>query len=216
MKKCEICQKINKLKRRTCSYDCYMKLLSKAHAGQKPTNLKQLLELGKKSRFEKGHIGYKAMLGKKQTQEAKELMSKAKKKNPTKYWLGKKRPDVGAKIAKKLKGRKLPVERIIRLREITPNGSNHKWWKGGLTNKNTKIRNSSKYSFWRRSVFERDNYTCQICMKKGKKLQADHIKQFALYPKLRFSLDNGRTLCIDCHKNTDTYLKGRIKRNEPK
>jgi 5-methylcytosine-specific restriction endonuclease McrA len=56
-------------------------------------------------------------------------------------------------------------------------------------------------------IFERDNYICQLCFKRGGKLQADHIKPFAFFPKLRFILSNGRTLCINCHKTTDTYLK---------
>lgn len=80
-------------------------------------------------------------------------------------------------------------------------------WKGGVTSKNTLIRNSNKYKNWRESVFKRDNYTCQFCGKCGGKIQADHIAPFATYPELRFSLDNGRTLCIDCHKKTPNYLK---------
>lgn len=72
------------------------------------------------------------------------------------------------------------------------------------------IRMSTEYKNWRKSVFERDNYTCVLCLKKSKKddnliIQADHIKPFAFYPELRFDINNGRTLCLTCHKKTDTY-----------
>jgi hypothetical protein len=82
-------------------------------------------------------------------------------------------------------------------------------WKGGVTPTNQLIRHSTEYKQWRKSVFERDDYTCQICFKKEEvsgKLNADHIKPFANFPELRFDINNGRTLCIDCHKETDTYL----------
>ena len=41
----------------------------------------------------------------------------------------------------------------------------------------------------------------------GGKLNADHIKPFSLFPELRFDLNNGRTLCVECHKKTDTYCE---------
>lgn len=84
-------------------------------------------------------------------------------------------------------------------------GEKHWNWKGGLTNKNIQLRNTIEYKKWRNEIYKRDKYTCQICKVKGGKLNADHIKRFADYPELRFELSNGRTLCIDCHKKTDTY-----------
>lgn len=73
---------------------------------------------------------------------------------------------------------------------------------------NRRIRYSTKMNNWRVSVFERDNYTCQHCKVRGGTLNADHIKPFATYPELRFELSNGRTLCVDCHRKTDTW--GRV------
>jgi hypothetical protein len=91
-------------------------------------------------------------------------------------------------------------------------GKNHHNWKGGITPEIMRIRHSAEYKLWRKAVFERDNYTCIWCgarSEKGKTvtLNADHIKPFALYPELRFAIDNGRTLCKDCHKKTDTYCR---------
>lgn len=75
----------------------------------------------------------------------------------------------------------------------------HPNWKGGVTALNRRIRATKKYKEWRQKVFERDNFTCQKCGKHGGDLEADHIKEFATYPHLRFELSNGRTLCQDCH-----------------
>src|SRR3990167_2266206 len=86
-------------------------------------------------------------------------------------------------------------------------GERHRWWKGGITPINEAIRKSLEYKLWRKAVFERDNFTCIWCGKKDKTIQADHIKPFSLFPELRFAIDNGRTLCHDCHKTTDTYGK---------
>lgn len=73
-------------------------------------------------------------------------------------------------------------------------------WQGGLTKKNKSIRNGIKYKLWREKVFKRDNWTCQKCKIRGSKtLQAHHIKSFSKYPNLRFDIDNGITLCYNCH-----------------
>ena len=78
-------------------------------------------------------------------------------------------------------------------------------WKGGVSKENKLIRASTKYRLWREAVFKRDNYTCQICGERGVRIQADHIKPFALFPEERFSIENGRTLCIMCHTSTETF-----------
>lgn len=75
----------------------------------------------------------------------------------------------------------------------------------GLTPIHERIRKSLQYENWRKSVFERDLYTCQICGEVGGKLNADHIKRFSEYPELRLELSNGRTLCESCHRLTETY-----------
>jgi hypothetical protein len=79
-------------------------------------------------------------------------------------------------------------------------GSNHHFWKGGITPINVKIRTSVEAILWRKSVYERDKYTCQKCAKVGNKLRAHHINNFADFPELRFAIDNGITLCNNCHK----------------
>lgn len=65
--------------------------------------------------------------------------------------------------------------------------------------------------YWRKAVFERDNYTCQICGVRGAEIQADHIKPYSLYPELRTELANGRTLCVPCHRKTPTWGRNIIK-----
>ena len=84
-------------------------------------------------------------------------------------------------------------------------GSNHPMWRGGITGTRDTIENTKEYKLWRVAVFERDNYTCVWCGQRGGNLNADHIKPFALFPELRFAIDNGRTLCINCHRTTETY-----------
>ena len=80
-------------------------------------------------------------------------------------------------------------------------GSNCYMWKGGITPELTHIRESLGYKNWRKSVFERDDYTCQFCGRKDKGLNAHHIKRFVDYPTLRLDVDNGLTLCEECHIN---------------
>jgi hypothetical protein len=72
-------------------------------------------------------------------------------------------------------------------------------WKGGVTDESVKLRKSPAWKCWRDNVFTRDNFTCLLCGKNGKYLHPHHIKSFTLYTNDRFMLDNGMTVCKDCH-----------------
>ncbi len=102
----------------------------------------------------------------------------------------------------------------LRLRwSLAHRGAKSHLWKGGKTPIMRALRTSLEYKVWRKAVFERDNYTCQnpSCDVRGGKLNADHIKSFAFFPELRFAIENGRTLCVPCHRKTPTYGYGATK-----
>ena len=135
-------------------------------------------------------------LGYKHTEATKRKMSEANK-GLIPWIAGKKHTDLTKKkIGNALCNRKYPESK---------KGKNHHLWNGGLTSINQAIRNSLEYREWRRRVFVRDSFRCVMCGCKNKKIHADHIKPFAYYPEYRFDLNNGRTLCVDCHRKTDTY-----------
>ena len=114
-------------------------------------------------------------------------------------------PETIEKMRKSKLGTKQSIE-TRRKRSLSMIGKNTKNKDGvPITPKNEKIRKSMEYKLWREAVFKRDDYTCVVCKKRGIELNADHIKSFSLFPELRFAIDNGRTLCVDCHRKTDTY-----------
>ena len=92
-------------------------------------------------------------------------------------------------------------------KERTPRGAAHYAWKGGTKVLKQGDRGTAEYRAWRKAVFERDEYTCQICTfyTGGGNLQAHHIKSYADYPELRYAVDNGVTLCEYHHQNEVHY-----------
>ncbi len=84
-------------------------------------------------------------------------------------------------------------------------GSNNPMWNPNLTDEEReRSRSYDKYVKWRLSVFIRDNFTCQCCgakTRKGKriKLAAHHLFSHCDNKELRLNLDNGVTLCWNCH-----------------
>ena len=97
--------------------------------------------------------------------------------------------------------------------KIDNTGENNPRWKGGITPENERIRHSPEMVEWRNNVFERDRYICQFCgYDKGQLIRAHHILSFAEYPDLRFVLDNGITLCENCHR--EVHRKEFPKKND--
>lgn len=99
-------------------------------------------------------------------------------------------------------------------------------WNGGITPLGGMIRSSPENEKWQLACLKRDNYTCQKCNTRGCYLQVHHKKQFSiilaefLQTYSMFSpiedketlvrlatgyhdfwdVDNGKTLCLSCHK----------------
>ena len=88
--------------------------------------------------------------------------------------------------------------RAISLRQ---RGSNSHFWKGGKTQGRARMRQHPLYREWRRSVFERDNYTCQECQVRGGRLAAHHVVPVSVNPRKALRVSNGLTLCWECHKS---------------
>ncbi len=114
-------------------------------------------------------------------------------------------------------------------------GVNCHFYIDGRTELHILIRNLKEYDNWRKQVFQRDRYTCQKCAKTGIYVEPHHKKSFSLLLKdflkkhYNFSpikhkniliklamlhepfwnVNNGQTLCSECHAKTDTYKKNR-------
>lgn len=164
-------------------------------------------------------------IGKKHTPETKEKMRLARlgrvnspetrkkiSENHAKAWKGRKHSEetkkkMGEKSKQKVftpEYRKKLSDAILKSGHLK--GEKNPNWKGGITPIHLAVRTSLEYKRWRKAVYERDNYTCVHCGdNKGGNLNADHIKPFSSHPELRFDIDNGRTLCVDCHHKTDTW-----------
>lgn len=177
-----------------------------------------------------------SMIGKTKSEEDKKRISEGLK-NSEKFKQLRNSPEYRAKLSKaklgntqcyKSKGHPHPTKKGISLswehrKKIgaSMKGNQCYNWKGGITKLSALIRESMEYSKWRLAVYTRDNFTCQNCHQVGNKLEAHHIKPFALLlneNKIKtikdaencqelWDINNGITLCEECHKQTDSYLK---------
>lgn len=76
------------------------------------------------------------------------------------------------------------------------------------------LRNTSTYKEWRLSVYARDGFKCQSCGQVGKDLRAHHMVPVAVDVTKMFDINNGITLCEDCHKKVHKHYKPKTKQGE--
>lgn len=158
-------------------------------------------------------------------------LSDERKKEISQFLTGRKRPPLTKewkeKISKGGKGKKRSIETRKRI-SLARQGKGNHFWRGGITPLRILIKQTYKYRQWRLDVFIRDSFSCVLCFVKGGRLNADHLKSFSLIMSENniltiedaflceelWNLNNGRTLCEDCHRKTDNFgNKGRIRKS---
>ena len=103
-----------------------------------------------------------------------------------------------------------------------------------------RLRKLPESKDWRKAIFERDDYSCQVCDKMGGDLEAHHIIAFSILldmflkqydqfspvsdkdilVRLAFKyepfwdVNNGQTLCKDCHNNKMKQTIDEIKKEK--
>ena len=104
-------------------------------------------------------------------------------------------------------------------RLVHKNGDRNPNWRGGITTLKDTIRKCFKYRQWRSDIFTRDDFTCQNCNMKGGRIDAHHVKSFGLILRENniktsiealdceelWNINNGQTLCRECHKKTKNF-----------
>lgn len=88
--------------------------------------------------------------------------------------------------------------------KVLPVGAGHYNWDGGKTKESLKERNNTKAYYFRKNVLKRDKKICQNCGSK-ENLHVHHIKLFSKHPESRYDVDNGITLCKDCHQKEHKF-----------
>jgi len=180
---------------------------------------------GTKFGFQKGHVS--GMCGKKHSLRAigKMRLTKLGRKHSEETKLkqslahkGNKNPMYGRHLIPWNRGltntRVCSQETKLKIRNSQAGEKSH-CWKGGMYKLQILIRQCFQYRQWRSDVFTRDNFICQKCgNKKGGNLEAHHnIKSFskilqdykiktvdeALGCVELWNINNGKTLCCDCH-----------------
>lgn len=79
-----------------------------------------------------------------------------------------------------------------RVGELNPN------YDDTISEEERRKRRNNYTKKWASAVKQRDDYTCQVCGS-TEKLVAHHLNSYKNNPDARYDIDNGVTVCRDCH-----------------
>ena len=182
--------------------------IRRALKGKMPKNIKMIAGWNKDKKMSKEYcervrrlnlVGKIGMLDKKHTEQTKKKMRRSNKTKE--LW---KNPEYREHMKKAHRGKMI--------------GKENPAYVDGRTPLVQRVRHSWRYQEWVRVNFERDNYTCQDCGARGVKLVVHHKKSFskiwtenkiktlkqAMNCKELWDIENGKTLCEDCHGKYNT------------
>jgi hypothetical protein len=117
-------------------------------------------------------------------------------------------------------GKKRSIETKIKMQQnsywLGKIGDLHPTYKKNLSIYDRKLllrsRKISQYIQWKEQILQRDNYTCQKCGSK-KHLHVHHINNFNNFKEQRTDINNGITLCFECHLSKNNSIHNLYGRN---
>lgn len=95
----------------------------------------------------------------------------------------------------KMRGGKTTL--ITRLRQLKKES---KAYRDSIRDNRNPKTTRPEYVRWRKKVLQRDHWTCQDCQKVGGELHCHHIKRWVDDIRARYDVNNGITLCVECHR----------------
>ncbi len=119
-------------------------------------------------------------------------------------------------VPKDKRGHTEETKKKISIAQFVKRGRKKESWNGPVTPLHHQIRKMDEYREWRLQVIQRDKWICQTCGNRVT-LHAHHIKSFSqiiaendIRSKSQasdcdelWSIENGITLCEDCHNKID-------------
>ena len=78
-------------------------------------------------------------------------------------------------------------------------GAENPNWRGAEITDEVRERRSYNAKVWRQECVTRDEFTCTVCGSQ-ENLHVHHILPFATHPDRRWDINNGQTVCSNCHE----------------